>query len=42
MLSPWYDLPQTRQEVEKSLSASGVTQIRRHNTEGLNLVGQRG
>jgi len=42
MLSPRFDYPQTRQEVEAALSSSEIVKIRRLNTDGLNLVGQKG
>lgn len=42
MLSPQFDYPQTHQEVEAALSGSGIVKIRRLDTDGLNLVGQRG
>lgn len=42
MLSPKFDFPQTRQEVEAALSSSEIVKIRRLKTDGLNLVGQKG
>ena len=42
MLSPQFDYPQTRQEVEASLSASGIEKIKRLNADGLNITGEKG
>ena len=42
MLSPQYDQPQTRNEVEAALHAAGITEIKRNKTDGLNLVGSKG
>ena len=42
MLSPQFDFPQTRQEVEAALSGSGIIKIMRLDSDGLNLVGQKG
>jgi len=41
MLSPKFDFPQTRQEVEAAFSSSEIVKIRRLKTDGLNLVGQK-
>lgn len=42
MLSPQFDFPQTLQEIGLTLSSSGITKIRRLDSDGLNLVGQKG
>lgn len=42
MLSPEYDQPQTYEEVERALSAAGITDLRRLPNAGLNVVGVRG
>lgn len=41
MLSPAYDQPQTRAEVETALNRAGVTETRRLSTPGLTIVGSR-
>lgn len=41
MLSPQFDYPQTRQEVEALLSVSGIEKIKRLNADGLNIVGEK-
>ena len=41
MLSPKFDQPQTRLEVEEALRKAGIMKIRRLGTEGLNLVGEK-
>lgn len=41
MLSPQYDQPQTQSEVERSLLAEGIEDIKRLNTPGLNLIGKK-
>jgi len=40
MLSPEFDFPQTRKEVEAALSDAGVVGIKRLETDGLSLVGK--
>lgn len=42
MLSPQYDRPQARQEVEAILSDEGIVNLRRLPNPGLNMVGQKG
>ena len=41
MLSPKFDQPQTRLEVEEALRKTGIVKIRRLDTAGLNLVGEK-
>lgn len=41
MLSPAYDQPQTRAEVEMALARAGVVKTRRLPTQGLTIVGSR-
>lgn len=41
MLSPEFDEPQTRQDVEKALIRSGISKIQRLKVSGLNLVGEK-
>lgn len=41
MLSPQYDRPQARRQVEDALAASGIVDIQRTPASGLNLVGRR-
>ena len=41
MLSPQFDLPQTREEAESALARTGVVNIQRLGSVGVNLVGQR-
>jgi SAM-dependent methyltransferase len=41
MLSPRYDQPRTRQEVEKALSSAGVIHLRRLDNSGLNIIGEK-
>jgi SAM-dependent methyltransferase len=42
MLSPQYDQPRTRQEVEEALAAVGVMDIQRLPNPGVNIVGSKG
>jgi ubiquinone/menaquinone biosynthesis C-methylase UbiE/uncharacterized protein YbaR (Trm112 family) len=42
MLSPQFDYPQTQEEVEAALSSTGIMNIRRIKTGGLNIVGEKG
>ena len=42
MLSPQFDYPQTQKEVKTALSSSGIINIKRINTKGLNIVGEKG
>jgi SAM-dependent methyltransferase len=39
MLSPQYDQPRTRQEIEEALSAAGVVELKRLPNAGVNIVG---
>ena len=41
MLSPQYDQPRTKQEVEQALSGAGITNLKRLNNSGLNVVGEK-
>jgi ubiquinone/menaquinone biosynthesis C-methylase UbiE/uncharacterized protein YbaR (Trm112 family) len=41
MLAPQYDQPQTEEEVSRALGQEGITEIRRLNNGGVNLVGVR-
>ncbi len=41
MLSPQYDQPRTRQEIETALGSAGVRNLRRLNNSGLNIVGEK-
>ena len=42
MLSPQYDRPQTRQDVERALFSEGIVDIKRLPNPGLNIVGRKG
>jgi ubiquinone/menaquinone biosynthesis C-methylase UbiE/uncharacterized protein YbaR (Trm112 family) len=41
MLSPQYDQPQTQHDVESALSAAGVSDLKRLQNPGVNIVGQK-
>jgi len=41
MLAPYYDQPQTQQEVEQVLRGAGVGELTRLNNGGLNLIGRK-
>jgi hypothetical protein len=41
MLAPQYDQPQIEEDATQSLKAGGLTEIRRLNNPGLNLIGER-
>lgn len=42
MLSPQYDQPRTQQEIETTLSAAGVVELRRLSNSGVNIIGVKG
>ncbi|MGH9906463.1 MAG: methyltransferase domain-containing protein [Pyrinomonadaceae bacterium] len=42
MLSPQYDQPRTQQEIEKTLTAAGVVELRRLSNSGVNIIGVKG
>lgn len=42
MLSPWYDQPQTEQDVEAVLAGEGIVNIKRLANPGVNVIGEKG
>jgi 2-polyprenyl-3-methyl-5-hydroxy-6-metoxy-1,4-benzoquinol methylase len=41
MLSPQYDQPRTRQEIEDALSSAGIVNLKRLDNGGLNIIGEK-